>query len=496
MSTVATADGAIDRAVVSGSGAGSPRPTTASWQGAIRRRIRITDAAAIGVGMAAAYLVRYGPGVGDLEQIGVSAVLGVCWMIALEVTRSREALVIGSGVEEFRRVRDASLVPFVMFAVAELWLKLEMARGYVGLSLLFGFVLVNAGRYAWRRRLWRWRASGDCLQRMIVLGADAATINLADSLSHDRSEAIRVVGACIPGYRGDPDAHLQLSDRQIPILGDEHALLQAVTATGADAVAVTATEALGNQHLRELGWRLNDLGVSLLVAPGILDVAEHRVRFASAGSTALIHIQRPQYRGASQISKVTFDRIGAGALILALLPLLLLISAAVKLSSRGPIFYVAPRVGSQGVTFPMIKFRSMRAGADQLKDDLAGQNENDGPLFKMRADPRVTPVGRLLRRYSLDEIPQLFNVLAGHMSLVGPRPHLEREVRAYTTEVQRRMLLKPGMTGLWQVSGRSDLTWDESVRLDLSYVENWSFLLDMYILFKTVKAVMAGDGAY
>lgn len=191
------------------------------------------------------------------------------------------------------------------------------------------------------------------------------------------------------------------------------------------------------------------------------------------------------------------DRVGAAILVVLFSPILIACALAVKLTSTGPIFYVSERLGINNEPFGMIKFRTMVQGADKMKDQLREQNESEGGvLFKMKNDPRITPVGKFLRRYSLDELPQLFNVLSGTMSLVGPRPPLREEVNQYDSLAARRMLVKPGMTGLWQVSGRSGLSWEQSVRLDLSYVENWSLIGDLQILWSTFRAVVAHEGAY
>jgi exopolysaccharide biosynthesis polyprenyl glycosylphosphotransferase len=248
--------------------------------------------------------------------------------------------------------------------------------------------------------------------------------------------------------------------------------------------------------MRELSWDLEGLNVDMLVAPGVADVAGPRMMVRPVAGLPLLHIDKPRYEGANKFLKAAFDRCGAAAIVTMLLPVLLGCAIAVKAGSRGPVFYKAERIGLGNEPFQMWKFRTMVNGADKQKAALAAQNEGAGVLFKMRDDPRVTPIGKILRRYSLDELPQLFNVLGGSMSLVGPRPPLRAEVEQYSGLVTRRMLVRPGITGLWQVSGRSDLSWDESVRLDLSYVENWSIMQDAMILWRTIRAVLRSDGAY
>ena len=210
----------------------------------------------------------------------------------------------------------------------------------------------------------------------------------------------------------------------------------------------------------------------------------------------LIHVERPRYHGAQKFAKTSFDLLFATTVLLLISPVLLAAALAVKLTSAGPIIYKAERMGLDGEPFPMLKFRSMVQDADRQISALMKDNQGSGALFKIRDDPRVTPVGRFLRRYSIDELPQFFNVLRREMSVVGPRPPLRREVETYDGTVSRRLLVKPGITGLWQVSGRSDLSWEDTVRLDLSYVDNWSMMGDILIIAKTLKAVVGSDGAY
>ena len=241
---------------------------------------------------------------------------------------------------------------------------------------------------------------------------------------------------------------------------------------------------------------MEKLDVDLVVAPGMVDVAAPRMSVWLVGGQSLIHVEKPQYSGAKRFDKRAFDVVFSLMVLLAAAPVLLAAALAIKLTSPGPVFYLSQRVGLDGVPFRMVKFRSMVVDADKKLADIAHLNESDGVLFKIRQDPRVTSVGRFLRRYSIDELPQFFNVLRGEMSVVGPRPPLPKEAEAYDLTTRRRLLVRPGITGLWQVSGRSDLSWADSVRLDLSYVENWSMAGDLGIAASTLKAVVASSGAY
>jgi exopolysaccharide biosynthesis polyprenyl glycosylphosphotransferase len=248
--------------------------------------------------------------------------------------------------------------------------------------------------------------------------------------------------------------------------------------------------------MRELAWALEDRDVNLLVAPNVVDVAGPRVHLEAHGNMPLMYLSGPSYSRARTMRRALFDRTFAALVLLFSSPVLLVAMLAIRLSGRGPIFYRSERIGTHGVPFQMLKLRTMVHGADQMREELEHHNDAAGPLFKVRDDPRVTRVGRILRRYSIDELPQFVNVLRGDMSVVGPRPPLRAEVDAYSDHMRRRLLVKQGITGLWQVSGRSDLSWEDSIRLDLDYVENWTMMRDMQIIVRTARAVLASHGAY
>ena len=269
-----------------------------------------------------------------------------------------------------------------------------------------------------------------------------------------------------------------------------------VKAFEVDTVAVLPCPEVDGPALRRLGWELEDTDAELLLAPAVTEIAGPRVHIRPVSGLPLLHVERPELRGIRRLTKEAFDRSSAILGLIALAPLIMGVALAVALTSRGPVFFRQERVGRGGKTFSMLKFRSMVVDADRMVDDLAADSDGNGVLFKKKVDPRVTRVGRVLRRFSIDELPQLFNVVKGDMSLVGPRPPLQREVEKYGYDMHRRFLVKPGLTGLWQVSGRSDLSWDDSVRIDVRYVENWSLAFDFMILCKTAGAVIRGSGAY
>jgi exopolysaccharide biosynthesis polyprenyl glycosylphosphotransferase len=282
----------------------------------------------------------------------------------------------------------------------------------------------------------------------------------------------------------------------VPVVGSLTSVPDAVARLGVDTVAVTASRGLTSGVLKRLGWDLEGAGVDLVVAPALTDIAGPRVHVRPVSGLQLLYVEQPEFTGPTWAMKEAFDRTVAALALAVLSPLLALIAVAVRLSSPGPVVFRQVRVGRDGKTFTVYKFRTMVVDAEKHLEALWELSEGNGVLFKLRDDPRVTGVGRLLRRLSLDELPQLWNVLVGNMSLVGPRPALPTEAERYGRSTARRLLVKPGITGLWQVSGRSDLSWEDSVRLDLYYVENWSFAGDIQILWKTVSAVVRAHGAY
>jgi exopolysaccharide biosynthesis polyprenyl glycosylphosphotransferase len=359
----------------------------------------------------------------------------------------------------------------------------------LGIPVLTAATLV--GRFTARQSLRRLWARGRARRRIVLVGRGGAVLQLAERLGRERFAGFEVVAACVTAV----DRARVAEEGGLPVAGLDD-VLDTVTRHGAEAVAVTTASETADQYLRTLSWQLEGTGVELLVAPGLVEVAGPRLHIRPFEGLPLLTVEQPRFEGGARIVKGLLDRALAAVGLLALAPVLIGLALAVKLTSPGPVFYRQERIGLNGRPFRMIKFRSMVVDADRQLGALHSANVSDGLLFKMREDPRVTSVGRWLRRYSLDELPQLLNVLGGSMSLVGPRPPLPREVARYDSSVSRRLLVKPGLTGLWQISGRSDLPWEETVRLDLRYVENWSLALDALILWKTGRAVLSASGAY
>src|SRR4051794_8452946 len=404
----------------------------------------------------------------------------VQWVFLLSLKRGYEHRFLGRGPEEYRRLWEAGLLLFITTAVLSFAVKGDVARGYVFLVVPLTLVLSAVCRTVLRSWAARVRSRGLGVENVLVVGPDAEARSLFDRLRKGGVHGLRPVGI----YQHDTDA------------GGLGAVLAAVDASQADMVAVVADPDLSGQSLRELSWELEERQVDLVVDPGLVDVAGPRLSIHPVADLSLLHVHRTRPSGERLFAKSVFDRVLAGGLLLVASPLLFAIAVAVKATSRGPVLFRQTRVGVDGREFTMLKFRSMVVDADKLVDELKALDDGNGVLFKMKKDPRVTPVGSFLRRYSLDELPQLFNVVRGEMSLVGPRPPLPTEVAAYDYTAHRRLRLRPGLTGLWQVSGRSDLSWEDSLRLDLRYVDNWSMALDLQILSRTSRAVTRGAGAY
>ncbi|WP_167106260.1 sugar transferase [Mycobacterium sp. DL592] len=475
----------------------------ASWQYGYARRLVAIDFVGVVAAVGLAHWIRFGnmPVVPRTPQgpsyTTVSLTIAVIWLAALYAARSRSVRIIGAGAEEYRRVWVATLSVFGGVAIVSMLFKLEIARGYLLVALPAGIVILALMRWSVRRSMIRARMKhGRYITRVLAVGSVPAVRDLTQSLAREQWSEYQVVGACIPG----PNIHTHVDVpgvRKVPTFGDESNVVEAVLATGCQAVAVTATERLHSRAIRDLSWELEKLDVDLLVAPGVADIAGPRLQMRPVSGLPLIHVEKPQYDGAKRFQKRVFDVAFSSAVLLCGFPFLVLVALAIKLTSAGPILYRSSRIGLDGKPFVMLKFRTMIDGADRMVDRLARHNDfQGGVLFKLHDDPRVTPVGRYLRKYSIDELPQFINVLKREMSVVGPRPPLAKEVNSYDDYAMRRLLVRPGITGLWQVSGRSDLSWEDTVRLDLFYVENWSMVADLLIALKTMKAVFSHSGAY
>ncbi|MER6737849.1 sugar transferase [Streptomyces puniciscabiei] len=355
-------------------------------------------------------------------------------------------------------------------------------------------------RYLMSRHLMSVRRQGRCVSRVLVIGEAGALDDLIGQLARRTDHEFVVVGVCPVGDDdpgpGAPVAARLGRGKPAHLSGDSAPVLAAARRLDVDMVLVVSGPEMTGERLRRLSWSVHEDGRPLIVVPGLTEVARRRVQVSSVAGLTMLRVAPPVRRGAALLLKAVTDRVGAALLLVSLAPVFAVVAIAVRLDSPGTVLYRQVRVGQGGRQFSLLKFRTMVAGAERMKNQLAGTNEHDGLMFKIRRDPRITRVGQVLRRFSLDELPQLLNVLQGHMSLVGPRPPLPDEVAEYNEVELRRLSVKPGLTGLWQVSGRSDLSWDETVALDLRYVDNWSPSLDFGILRRTLRAVVEGNGAY
>jgi exopolysaccharide biosynthesis polyprenyl glycosylphosphotransferase len=413
------------------------------------------------------------------------------WVLMLAAQGAYNLRNFGSGAEEFRLVGLASVISAGLFGLTCYLFMVPLPRGFVVLSFLVGTPALLVARYAVRHFVHQARRNGRLQHRVIAVGGPSGIGEVVDALRRNRQVGYEVIGAVLPsGITADADRF------PVPVLGGIGDTKRLCAANGADTVLVARGGFASAQELRKIAWDLEGSDIDLVVVPSLTDVAGPRIHMRPVAGLPLLHVEEPQAGKAGGLTKRLFDIAAAAVALLLLSPLLLGVAVAIKLHDGGPLLFRQQRIGRNGQPFPMIKFRSMVLEAEEMLEDLLVANESDGVLFKIKEDPRITRVGRFLRRYSIDELPQLVNVLRGEMSLVGPRPPLPSEVDRYALEVHRRLLVRPGLTGLWQVSGRSRLTWDESVRLDLYYVDNWSMTSDLVIMAKTVRAVLTKHGAY
>jgi exopolysaccharide biosynthesis polyprenyl glycosylphosphotransferase len=462
------------------------------WRLGYRLSLIGTDAAAIAVALLFAQTIRdYAH---QKQYLIWGAAIGIVWLGMLGLLRSREVRVLGAGTSEYQRVAQATGAAFGAFAVIMVLLKLDVGRGYLLVALPVGLLLLLAERFLWRSWLIARRREGLCLIGAVVVGNHQDATRVTNDLITHHHAGYRPVGVAYTDGAGG--AEFTTADgRNVPLV-DYSTLAETVRATHTRAVIVAGDLPGGNEAVQDLGWRLENSMTELILTSRLTDVAGPRIHMRPVDGLPMLHVDLPQYAGLNHTIKRGIDLALAGLAVVLLFPVLVAVALAVHLEDRGPVLFRQQRIGVAGERFTMFKFRSMVVDAEARLTRLAQQNQGAGLLFKMKDDPRITRVGAFVRRYSLDELPQLFNVLNGTMSLIGPRPPLPREVAAYEGRVNRRLLIKPGITGLWQVSGRSNLSWEESVKLDLYYVENWSVTTDFMILLKTVKAVVAKDGAY
>ncbi len=470
------------------------------WAVWIRATLGISDLVVVSTATAVAHGLRFGfdP---DASVVGpwsptyvlMSALIALGWWLALGLSGSRDASVLGHGPQELQRLMSGSWRTFSVVAILAFLTQWQISRGYLLVALPLGLFFLLFTRGLWRLWIHHRRDRGALQANVVIVGSKKSVAELVTRFAGAGRAGFRVVGvASVPGHAEDR-SELDESIVRIGFLTDPATQVKAV---GAEYIVVAGTEAMSFEESRKLGWALEGTSIGLLVAPSLADIAGPRVKVAPVAGLPLLQVSAPTFVGARYVVKAVLDRVG-GLVLLALAALpMLVIAMVVRSKSPGPAIFVQERVGLGMATFRMYKFRSMYVDAEQRREELLRHNEGAGALFKIKDDPRITPVGKVLRRFSLDELPQLINVVKGDMSLVGPRPPLMREVAEWAPNVERRQLVKPGLTGLWQVSGRSDLSWEESVRLDLFYAENWSLGGDLVIILRTIYTILRPNGAY
>lgn len=475
-------------------------PGRRDWRASYARNLFVTDLLTLVVVVVGAQVLWFGTGSAEvairedsrLSEISYwyfSAGLIVAWMWVLSLVDSRSYRVIGTGMTEYRHVFNASMRLFGFIAILAFLSRIDVARGFLLISLPAGIAGLMFSRWVWRKWLNRRRARGDYSARVLLVGSEVSVAQIANELRRSPAAGYRVVGACVPtGKIADT-----IPGTDIPIMGSVNTIERALRVTGADTVAVTSTDDLPPFKVKQISWSLEAGRQHLVLAPSIIDIAGPRLHTRPVAGLPLIHVETPRFSKGQVFAKRMTDLLLSLVGVVVISPVLAFLAMSIRLSSEGPVLFRQTRIGLRGREFTMLKFRSMVVNAEDLLAELAEEQRDAGNevLFKMKNDPRITPIGRIMRKFSLDELPQLFNVIGGSMSLVGPRPPLPSEVEQYADHVHRRFLAKPGITGAWQVGGRSRLSWEDSVRLDLSYVENWSLLGDVIILLKTVKAVVA-----
>ena len=472
-----------------------------SWAKRYRRWLRATDAVIIAGTVIVAYGIRFETGDALFQStdagrpyLAISICILIAWTLALEIHRTRDETVLGVGSEEYKRVLDATLGIFGGMAIIVLVLDIEVIRGYFALALPAGALLLLLSRWQWRAWLNRQRQFGHYLSKVIVVGEPNDVEYVVRQFHKVSGAAYEVVGAALP-----PDfehSHLQVSATRVPVLGSIDTVASQVKTTGANAVVVAGQLPGGTQAIKRLGWALEGTSAGLVLASSLTDIAGPRIHWRPVEGLPMMHVELPQFSGGKHTLKRFVDILTSACALVFLLPVFCILAAVIAMDSRGPVLFRQERVGLNGKHFRMVKFRSMVQTAEAELVDLRAKNEAAGLLFKIKNDPRITKCGRWMRKYSLDELPQFWNVLKGDMSLVGPRPQLPTEVEGYEGDVHRRLLIKPGITGLWQINGRSNLGWDESIRWDLYYVENWSLTGDIMILWRTAKVMLKPVGAY
>lgn len=459
----------------------------------VRIAILLTDAVALVVATLIGFVTRFSVAelgtslTGPIQLVGTIA--PVLWLAVLILSGSYEQRVVGLGLTEYGKILQSALWMVALVSIVSFLGKFDTSRAYVLLAIPIGTALLLLNRWLWRRWLIRKRNQGRELQSTIVIGEGDDRARITEALTQRRWAGYTVVAdfhAPPPMVDGTTNARGLWMDQ----------LLHKVATDGIMCIALAPSCGLNGSDIRELSWRIEGRGIDLLISSALGAVTGPRISLRVATGLPFMHLDEVGLGMTKRAVKRLMDVVVSTFALIVLSPLFLLIALLTLLTSGRPVLFTQERAGQRGELFRMLKFRTMVRGADRQRETLRASSGSSDPIVKFVDDPRITPVGRFLRRWSLDELPQLVNVLRGDMSLVGPRPHPIDDVERYRTTDVRRLLAKPGMTGLWQVAGRSDISWDDAVELDLLYIENWSVTADVAILLRTVQAVLTRSGAY
>lgn len=487
----------IERAV-------APRSSAAlvsrqQWERRFRTRLRVSDTAVVVFScvVASALPLLIGTEPASLGHVGslivATAIAIALWLMLLSILSTRDTAILGSGAVEYTRVAHATGLAFGALAILEVVTDGDGTRMLLMIALPAGLAILVLERWMNRRWLMTERSAGRYSSRTVVVGSRDDVEYAVRALTSGAYLGYRVVGAAL---FDEEIAQLRVDDADYPVVGGAEASQRAASLLSADTIVVASQPAGDPTFIKRLAWDLEGSAAELVLTSRIADVAGPRMTLSPVEGLPLLHVAIPTFEGGAYVMKRALDIAVSSAALVLFAPIAAIIALAIKIDDGGPVLFQQARIGRDGHEFKMVKFRSMRVDAEAQLAFLAASNDGAGPLFKMKHDPRVTPVGRLLRKYSLDEVPQFWNVLVGDMSVVGPRPPLPSEVTAYDGSVYRRLYIKPGITGPWQVGGRSDLSWEESIRLDLRYVENWSVMSDLVLMWRTAKVMIRPDGAY
>ncbi len=474
------------------------------WRRIYARRLAIADVSSVVAGTLLCHLMVFGlkggpvraNGVvsGVFDQVEITIAVAAMWLVSLAVFGTRSRRIIGEGSVEYKRVLDAASFTFVAFLLAVFFLQLDLSRLWAVMVFVVTGAFTVLGRWVCRQWLAQRRRAGELSSRLVLVGSRKSVSATARDLLALPQHGLTPVAACITG--SSKGERLTVGGHHLPLISSTSEIAAAMESMNASTVMVTGSQHLSAKKIREMSWSLDPNRHQLLLTPSITDVAGSRVHLRPVAGLPLVHVETPDHDSPRLHAKRAFDFTIAVAMLTVLAPVLAVIAVLIKREDGGPAIYTQQRVGKDGALFTIYKFRSMYMDADARRAALLAEADSGKGLFKMRDDPRVTPIGRVIRKYSLDELPQLFNVLRGDMSLVGPRPALPEEVGIYDDTERRRLVVTPGLSGLWQVSGRSDLAWEDGIRLDLYYVENWSMAADLVILWRTAKTVLFPRGAY